>query len=118
MLQVARVLFGCCICFTHTLQVYVLDVSPFSYVCCIKMFHVVQRVRRRGSDGGTTQVLGNGARRARAGERGVQRTSVLRTKRVEAGSRGATGAGRGRPQIDADKAGCTCEASRPDTQAL
>jgi hypothetical protein len=35
MLQVASVLSGCCICWTHILQVYVLDVSSVAYVCCI-----------------------------------------------------------------------------------
>jgi hypothetical protein len=40
MLQVASVLSGYCICFTHMLQVYILDVSSVSYVCCIQVFHV------------------------------------------------------------------------------
>jgi hypothetical protein len=40
MLQVASVLSGCCICFTHMLQVYVRDVSSVAYVCCIQVFHV------------------------------------------------------------------------------
>jgi hypothetical protein len=40
--------------FTHILQVYVLDVSSVSYVCCIQVFHVTRvsccsdsQVRRR-----------------------------------------------------------------------
>jgi hypothetical protein len=28
--------------FTHMLQVYVLDVSSVSYVCCIQVFHVAR----------------------------------------------------------------------------
>jgi len=40
MLQVASVLSGCCICFTHMLQVYVPNVSYVSDVCCIQVFHV------------------------------------------------------------------------------
>jgi hypothetical protein len=40
MLQVASGLSGCCICFIHTLEVYVPDVSSISYVCCIQVFHV------------------------------------------------------------------------------
>ena len=40
MLQVATVLSRCCICFTHMLQVYVLNVSFASDVCCIQVFHV------------------------------------------------------------------------------
>jgi hypothetical protein len=39
-LQVASVLFGCCICFTHMLEVYVSNVSSASNICCIQMFHV------------------------------------------------------------------------------
>jgi hypothetical protein len=41
MLQVASVLSGCCICFTHMLQVYVPNISSASDVCCIQVFHVV-----------------------------------------------------------------------------
>ena len=37
MLQVVSVLSGCCICFTHMLQVYVLNVSSVSDICCIQM---------------------------------------------------------------------------------
>jgi hypothetical protein len=44
MLQVASVLSGCYICFTHMLQVYVLNVL---YVYCIHVFHVVRKVRWR-----------------------------------------------------------------------
>jgi hypothetical protein len=40
MLQVVSVLSGCCICFTHKLQVYVLNVSSASDVCCIQVFHI------------------------------------------------------------------------------
>jgi hypothetical protein len=40
MLQVASVLYGCCICFTHRLQVYVQNVSSASDVCCIQVFYV------------------------------------------------------------------------------
>jgi hypothetical protein len=35
MLQVASVLSRCCICFIHMFQVYVLNVSSASDVCCI-----------------------------------------------------------------------------------
>jgi len=38
MLQVANVLSGCCICFTHMLQVYVSNISSASDVCCIQVF--------------------------------------------------------------------------------
>ena len=40
MLQVASVLSGCCICFTHMLQVYVPNISSALGVCCIQVFHV------------------------------------------------------------------------------
>jgi hypothetical protein len=40
MLQIASVLSGCCICFTHTLQVYVPNILSASDVCCIQVFHV------------------------------------------------------------------------------
>jgi hypothetical protein len=40
MLQVASVLSGCCIYFTHMLQVYILNVSFASDICCIQVFHV------------------------------------------------------------------------------
>jgi len=33
-------LFGCCICFTHMLQVYVLNISSASDVCCIQVVRV------------------------------------------------------------------------------
>jgi hypothetical protein len=78
MLQVAGVLFGCCICFTHMLQVYVLNVSSSSDVCCIQVFHVasifvfqryVQRVtwaqpKRWGKGHGETGASVWGAQRA------------------------------------------------------
>jgi hypothetical protein len=35
MLQVTNILFGCCICFTYMLEVYVADV----FICCICMLH-------------------------------------------------------------------------------
>ena len=38
--SVAIVLSGCCICFTHMLQAYILDVLSVAYVCCIQVFHV------------------------------------------------------------------------------
>jgi hypothetical protein len=40
MLQVASGLSGCCICFTHMLQLYVLNVSSASDLCCIQVFRV------------------------------------------------------------------------------
>ena len=40
MLQVASIVSGCCICFTHMLQVYVLNVSVVSILRCNKCFHV------------------------------------------------------------------------------
>jgi hypothetical protein len=39
-LQVAGVLSRCCICFTHMLQLYILDVLFVSYVRCIQVFHI------------------------------------------------------------------------------
>jgi hypothetical protein len=40
MLQVASVLSGCCICSTYMLQVYVLNVSSTSDLCCSQVFHI------------------------------------------------------------------------------
>jgi hypothetical protein len=40
MLQVVSVLSGCCICFTHMLQVYVPNVISSLDLCCIQVFHV------------------------------------------------------------------------------
>jgi hypothetical protein len=39
-LQVAIVLSGCCICFTHMSRIYVPNVSSASDLCCIQVFHV------------------------------------------------------------------------------
>jgi hypothetical protein len=56
--------------FTNMLQVYVLDVSSVSDVCCIQVFHVAcvscysESYGAWGSDGGTTGTSGNGAQRA------------------------------------------------------
>jgi hypothetical protein len=40
MLQVTSVLSGSCICFIRMLQMYVINVSSASDVCCIQVFHV------------------------------------------------------------------------------
>ena len=48
MLQVASVLFGCCICFTHMLQVYVPNVSSASDLCSLQVFHVASVSCLRG----------------------------------------------------------------------
>jgi hypothetical protein len=41
MLQVTSVLSGCCICFTHMLQLYVLNFWSVLDICCIQVFHIV-----------------------------------------------------------------------------
>jgi hypothetical protein len=43
--HVASVLFGCCICFTHILQVFYLDVAYVSHICCDSMFQMFHYVR-------------------------------------------------------------------------
>ena len=48
MLQVASVLSGCCIYFTHMLQVYISNVSSALDVCCIQVFHVASILCFRG----------------------------------------------------------------------
>jgi hypothetical protein len=60
-LQVVSVLFGCCICFTDMLQVYILNVSSGLDLCCIQVFHVVSVSYFRGmlrESWGTAQALG------------------------------------------------------------
>ena len=76
--HLASVLSGCCICFTHMLQVFYLDVAHVSHICCNIMFqmfhlcltyvaskcfvHVASSVSGGTvSDGHTTQVVGMGA---------------------------------------------------------
>jgi hypothetical protein len=78
MLQVANVLSGCYMCFTHMLQVYVLDVSSVAYVCCIKVFHVAYLSCYSESQGA------RGVTVARHGYRGMGawRAGVLRTGRA------------------------------------
>jgi hypothetical protein len=65
MLQVANILFECCICLTHTLQVYVQMFRLLHRYVVFKclMLHIFHVVRRR-SDGGTTRVPWNVVRRA------------------------------------------------------
>jgi hypothetical protein len=43
---VASVLSGCCICFTHILQVFYLDVAYVSHMCCNTIFKCFICVRR------------------------------------------------------------------------
>jgi hypothetical protein len=44
--RVASVLSGCCIWFTHILQVHVSNVLSASDLCCIKVFHVAKSTRK------------------------------------------------------------------------
>ena len=57
MLQVVSVLSAYCICFTHMLQLYVLNISSASDVCCIQVFHVASVSCFRGM---FRQSLGHG----------------------------------------------------------
>ena len=74
MLQVASVLSGCCICFTHMLQVYVLNISCVfrrmlhSSVSCCKCLISCYSESHGGmvSDGRTARVSRDGTRRATA----------------------------------------------------
>jgi hypothetical protein len=68
MLQVASVSFGCCICFTHMFQVYVINISSALDVGCIQVFHISEVE----SHGGTPRLPAeDGTWRARASGRGV-----------------------------------------------
>jgi hypothetical protein len=72
--HVASVYSRCCICFTHMLQVFYLDVayiymlqqhvsnvSSVADVCCIQVFHVASVHAGTVSDGRTARVSGDGA---------------------------------------------------------
>jgi hypothetical protein len=108
MLQIASVLSRYCICFTHTLQVYVPNVLSASDVCCIQVFScckcfIFQRYVQRvmGMHG-----LGVGARCAasRGPTDGVSDASeVLRTghARPQGSGRRSGGHGAGRARIGA-----------------
>ena len=69
----ASVLSRRCICFTHMFQVYVLNVSSASDVCCIQVFHVSEGCSE--SHGGMARVLVDWARRARCRRMGRARAS-------------------------------------------
>ena len=67
---VVSVLSGCCICFTHMLQVFYLDIAYVSHICCNSMFHLCQTYVVASvsggtvSDGCTAQAPGDGARQS------------------------------------------------------
>jgi hypothetical protein len=50
---IGSVLFICCICFTHILHVYVLNVSFVSIVCCNKCFMLQVQTVNVGVDEGS-----------------------------------------------------------------
>jgi hypothetical protein len=56
MLQVVSVSFGCCICFTHIFQVYVINISSALDVGCIQLFHISEVE----SHGGTPRLPAGG----------------------------------------------------------
>jgi hypothetical protein len=62
MLHVTSVLSGSCICFTRMLQMYVINVSSASDVCCIQVFHIFdvcpESHREHGLDAGAWQARG------------------------------------------------------------
>jgi hypothetical protein len=79
MLQFASVLSGWYICFTHMLQLYVLNVSSISVVCCIQVFHVSE-VESPGEHGLGTVGWGAASRRPAVGARNAPR--IPRTGRA------------------------------------
>jgi hypothetical protein len=95
--------------FTHMLQVYVVDVSSVSDVCCIQVFHVAcvscysESQGMRGSDGGMARALGNEARRA--GGRGVQCAGGRRSP-ARQGKQMGRGARMGAGRIEVDGVDC------------
>ena len=81
--------FGCCIRFTHVLQVYVSDVLSVAYLCCIQVFHVAH-LSCSSENQGTWGVMV-----ARRGHLGMGRDELGADGRgaLEASCCGATGAG-------------------------
>jgi hypothetical protein len=96
MLPFAIVLFGCCICFTHMLQLYIPNVSSVSVVCCIQEFHVSE-VERPGGARPRRRGWGAASHGSAIGARSAPRILWTGRARPHAGSRIPRGLFRGRP---------------------
>jgi hypothetical protein len=111
--HVASVLSGCCICFTHMLQVFNLDVAYVSHICCnsiFQMFHLC--LIYVVSECFMLQVFHEGmasdVRMAQCRRTGTQRAGgrLLSPAHAEGERGGGPREGAGH----SDGAGCACEA--------